>query len=100
MKTIPINDIPTLAVWLSDFEAIEKDNMVSAYINEMKDCIVALQYMVDDFGSDDEKREMLNHSSRLMASVLHDLKSLRSDVRASIIIAEAGLKPKKGGVQQ
>lgn len=76
MKNIPINDIPTLAGWFGDFEAIEKDNIISAYINEMKDCIVALQFMVDDFRPDDEKREMLNHSSRLMASVLHDLKAL------------------------
>ena len=81
----------------TNFEAIEKDNTISAYITEMKDCIVALQYMVDDFGADDEKREMLNHSSRLMASVLHDLKALRGDVRAAKIISEAGLNPKKGG---
>ena len=97
MRAIQINDIPTLAGWFSDFEAIEKDNTISSYINEMKDCIVSLQFMVDDFRPDDEKREMLNHSSRLMASVLHDLNALRSDVRASIIISEAGLQPKKGG---
>jgi hypothetical protein len=97
MSNISINEIPTLVGWFSDFEAIETDNTISAYVDEMKDCIVSLQFLVDDFRSDDEKREMLNHCSRLMASVLHDLKALRSDIRASIIISKAGLKPKKGG---
>lgn len=97
MNALKISDISKLAEWFGNFENIDKDNMISAYINEMKDCIVDLQLMVDNYNPDDKEREMLNHSSRLMASVLNDLKGLRSQVKAAAIISAAGIDLKKGG---
>lgn len=97
MNNTRLCDIPKLGEWFGDEGSKESDNLISAHINELKDCISELQFMAENFGSDDEERRMLNHSSRQMASVLHDLKSIRSEVRTASLIREFGAKLQKGG---
>ena len=97
MNTLRVTDIPILAEWCQALAGNEAESLLTSHIDDLKECISDLQLLADNYATGDEEREMLNQSSRAMASVVHDLKTLRSEMKAALLISEAGLKPKKGG---
>lgn len=94
---INICDVKSLEQLFGDYHCSNDDNMISAYINDLKDGIGNLQMIADGYDAEDEEREMLNMSSRTMALILYDLKRIRSEIRAAAIIDQAAQKGKKGG---
>lgn len=101
MSTLKIIDIPTLARW-TEVGVNENDNALNGYINSLKDSISELVWLEDNnapCGNHEPSPEYvaLNKSCRLLANLLSDLKNIRSEMKAALLISEAGLKPKKGG---
>lgn len=101
MSTLKISDIPTLARW-TEVGVNENDNALSGYINSLKDRISELVWLEDNnapCGDKEPSREYvaLNKSCRLLANLLSDLKSIRSEVKAARLINGTGLKVTKGG---
>lgn len=98
MKNITINEIPTLLNMLGNEN--DKENLLTAIVDDLKDGIGDLQLLANQFDSNDEECEMLNRCCRVMAGTIRDLKAIHSEVKAARLINEAGLKPRKGGAAQ
>ena len=86
MKALDINDIPTFAKWTEATE-IKDDNMISAYIADLKDILPDLMVLASDnqpWSNEEPSFEYktICNASRVIGLLVRDLKAIRSEVNA------------------
>lgn len=93
MKKISIDDVPTLARW-TEVGVDENDNALNGHINTLRECISDLVAVEDDLAptcgrEPSEGYKAVNHSCRLMALILSDLKAIRREVHTARLLNDS-----------
>ena len=93
MKNIMLNDLPKLASWF-------ENGTIEQYIDDLKSDIANILSVEEAYEQGSEERENIHNCCLRLAYLIADMSAIRREVKTAELIIDAGLKPKKGGVDQ